>query len=400
MKKIRRQRLAPTLALAGAVCTVTTQAAESPSSIEDRLKQLENQVQSLAQENAALKKELGWDGKKSLNLVEDKGKSATVGIGGYIQAQAGFGESPDPRYTGNNANDTFQVRRARVTTFGTFLEHFDFKVEGDFGGTGSGLRAQLTDGYINWNRYDFANIRVGQFKTHFGREQLEPDTSVLLVERAYTTDRLTASRQIGLSVIGSVLEKRLGYAAGIFNGNNVNNGFNDGDDFMGTARVEGMPVKVKVGKQDLTWSVGINGLLSDDSSVSISRFGFPGNTFTGYRRGFGADSQFQFGPVGLQAEWIYVDYETAADAQPDFYSTGYFLTATYDILPKKLQAVARWEQTETEDDVGGSDCDEVTFGLNYFIKGNNLKLTAAYVYGQIEDADWEGRLLGRLQVAF
>ncbi len=390
----------PALAFASLVCTTASPAADAPASVEDRLRQLEQTVQTLARENGELKKQLGWDGKKSLNLVEDNGKAATVGIGGYLQVQAGFGGSPDPRFTVNNANDSFSVRRARVNVFGKFLEHFDYKIETDLGGLGSGLRAQLTDGYINWNRYDFANIKAGQYKTHFGAEQLVGDTATLVIERAYTSDRLTAGRQIGASVTGTTLEKRLSYAAGIFNGNSVNNGFNDGDDFTGTARLEGIPVKTKLGSQDLTWTLGINGLLSDDSSVTIPSFGLPGNTFTGYRRGVGADTQLALGPVGLQAECITMQYDTASAAQPDFAATGFFLTATCDIVAKKLQAVARWESMETEDDIGGNDCDVLTLGLNYCLKGSNLKLMANYLYGKIEGDDWESRFLARLQVAY
>ena len=36
----------------------------------------------------------------------------------------------------------------------------------------TGYRAQITDAFINWNRYSFANVKIGQFKTPFGYEQL------------------------------------------------------------------------------------------------------------------------------------------------------------------------------------------------------------------------------------
>jgi phosphate-selective porin len=387
--------------------------AEDPST-EERLKKLETQLEQLAKENAALKKELGWDGKKPLNLVEDKGKAGSIGLGGYIQTQFGAGNTPDPRFTLTKANDSFSVRRARLNAYGKFAENFDFMLQGEFAGLGSGMSVQLTDGFINWNRYDALNIKAGQYKTHFGYEQLLPDTATPMIERSYMNDRLTAGRQIGASVTGSVLEKRLSYAAGAFNGNNVNNGFNDSDNFMFTARIEGIPVKTKVGKQDLTWSVGVNGLMSDDASVSIGSFGFRSatnlakadNIFVGQRTGFGADTQVTFGRFGLQAEYIVMNYQpdngnfTASTLDDDFNSWGYAITGTYDIVPKKLQALLRWESSQTDNDVGGNDCDELVAGLNWYLKGDNLRLMANYLYGQIEDKDWESRFLARLQVAF
>ena len=401
------------LLVAGLLYAWPTPAADSPG-VEERLKKLETQLDQVVKENTELKKQLGWDGKKSLNLVEDKGKAGSVGIGGYIQTHFGAGNTPSPQFTGTKQNDTFQVRRARVNVFGKFAENFDFMFQSEFAGTGSDMGGALTDGYINWNRYEAFNVKAGQYKTHFGYEQLMADTATLTIERSYLNDRLTASRQIGASITGSVLEKRLSYAAGIFNGNNVNNGFNDGNDFMGTARIEGIPVKTKVGQQDVTWALGVNGLVSEDTSASIKNFGFQSgagkkdNLFAGKRAGVGVDSQFAFGPVGLQGEYLLMNYQpdngnwTATTVDDDFTSYGYCLTATYDILPKKLTAVLRWESSTTDDNMvnGKADADVLVAGLNWYLKGDNLKLMANYLYGQIEGKDWESRFLARLQVAF
>ncbi len=74
----------------------------------------------------------------------------------------------------------------------------------------------MTDGYITWNRHAEANVRVGQFKTPFGFEQLYSDTRLHTIERSLANDRLTLSRQIGAQVGGDFLEKRLSYARGSF----------------------------------------------------------------------------------------------------------------------------------------------------------------------------------------
>jgi phosphate-selective porin OprO/OprP len=384
------------------------------ASVEERLKKLESQLEQVLKENTELKKQLGWDGKKPLNLVEDKGKAGAVGLGGYLQTQIGLGGTPDPRFAALKGNDSFSLRRARLHAYGKFAENFDFMLQGEFGGLGSGMNVQMTDGYINWNRYEAANIKVGQYKAPFGYERLLPGTAIPFIERSYMSERFAPHRQVGASVNGSVLENRLAYAAGVFNGNNVNNGLNDSDDFMVAARVEGTPVKTKVGKQDLTWALGVNGFSSDDRSVSLGSYGFrsvnglskPDNMFVGNRVGVGADTQLRLGPFGLLAEFIVLNYQpdngnwTATPVDDDFNSCGYYVAATYDVIPKRLQALARWESTETDDNVGNSDADMFSAGLTYFLKGDSLKLMANYLYGQIEDEDWESRFLMRLQLCF
>ena len=240
-----------TLALTGVLCAVHAPAADAPS-VEDRLKQLETTVQSLQKENADLRKELGWEAGKPLVVAKPAGKEKKLTIGGYLQLQGEFGDAPDARYTG--INDRFLARRARLTAAGSFLEDFDFKLAAEFGNNAisgkTGYSGQITDVFINWNKYSFANVKLGQFKTPFGYEQLISDTKILTIERSLPNDRLTANRQLGLGVAGDFLNKRLGYSGGLFNGNNVNNGFNDNDQFLYAGRIFGTPVETKIANQD------------------------------------------------------------------------------------------------------------------------------------------------------
>jgi phosphate-selective porin len=173
--------------------------------------------------------------------VKPAGKEPTLRVGGLLQAQAEFGDRLDSRW--DNGNDRFFLRRARINAQGRFLEEFEFRFEADAAGTLSsttGLRLQLTDGYIDWKRYTAASVRVGQFKTPFGYEQLYPDPRLLTPERSLPSDRLTFSRQLGLQVGGELLDSRLSYAAGLFNGNGANNSGNDNDQFLYAARVAGI----------------------------------------------------------------------------------------------------------------------------------------------------------------
>ena len=69
-----------------------TMAADAPGT-EERLKQLENQVNTLVQQNDVMRKELGWTGTNFPILAKPAGKEQKLTIGGFIQGQAEFGDA-------------------------------------------------------------------------------------------------------------------------------------------------------------------------------------------------------------------------------------------------------------------------------------------------------------------
>ena len=250
--------------------------------------------------------------------VTAAGREPTLTLGGLIQAQVEFGDQGDSRFP--SGNDRIYLRRARLNASGTFLEEFDFRVEVDMAGTlanTTGLRAQLTDGFVTWNRYPAANVRIGQFKTPFGYEQLVSDPRLFSLERSLVTDRLTLSRQLGVQVAGSALDRRLTYALGTFNGTGVNNNFNDDGRFLLAGRVTGIPWRGKLAGQEATWSVGAGGYRSEDTSVNLPDLGFDStpatpdrdSQFGGKRNAWGADAQLVVGPFELWAEVLRARFE-------------------------------------------------------------------------------------------
>jgi phosphate-selective porin OprO and OprP len=399
------------LAAAGALGSWNAEAADA-GSVEERLKKLETQVDGLQMENASLKKELGYDPKKPAAFVRGAGKESKITLGGYLQFMAEFGNAPDGRY--NGIEDRFLARRARINVIGSFLENFDYKAEIDFGANAisekTGYSGQFTDVFLNWNKYEYANLKAGQYKTHFGWEQILSDTKLLTIERSLPNDRLTDGRQIGTSVTGAVLDKRLRYAVGMFNGTGVNNSFNDNDHFMYTARIQGTALKTEWNKMEVEWNVGINALTSKDSGVTKNGFGFDStpltvaadNLFFGDRNAWGIDTQAKVGPFDFQAEYIRNRFEPDNSAPANgLESDGWYVLGGYYIVPKHLQAILRFENFDPDRGVHGNTSDVWTFGLNYYIKGDDLKIMANYLYGdQAGIEERKGRLLLMAQVIF
>lgn len=380
------------------------------TNVEDRLKTLEQAIKSLQQENKDLKTQLGWDGKAPLVVAKAAGKESKLTLGGFVQGQAEFGGVPDARFAG--IEDRALLRRARVNIAGAFLERFDFKLEADFGANSlsekTGYSAQLTDVFLNWNRYDAANVKFGQFKTPFGYEQLVGDTKLLTIERSLANDRQNEGRQIGLGVAGDFVKKRVGYSVGAFNGTGVNTSANDNDKFLFAGRIYGVPVLTKLGQHELRWTVAVNGVCTSDVGLSKSGYGFDStpataavdNLFTGNRDAVGVDTQLKWGPLLLEAEYLRGHAKQTPPGIPaSLTADGWYVTAAYLFAPK-WQALVRYDCFDPNLAIANNTTTEWTFGLNYLLKGDDLKFMVNYLVGHTGSGDDTGRLLTRVQYVF
>ena len=382
------------------------------ASLDERLQRLENEMSALRKENQQLRAELGLEGRAGQTIVKPAGREPTLSVGGLLQVQSDFGDKGDPRFT--TGNDRFYLRRARLNLQGRFLEEFDFRLEGEFAGSlaeASGNRAQLTDAYVNWNRFDFANVRVGQFKTPFGYEQLYADPRLFTIERSLPNDRLTVSRQIGVQVGGDLFDKKVSYATGLFNGTGVNTSANDNDKLMWAGRLSAVAWQGTLAGQDTRVSVGADGFSSADTALTgqAAEFGFdlvPGgtkdNTLTGRRKGGGLDAQLHLGGLDLWAEYLRVRFKPANFIPArSFDADGWYVQAAYFVVPKTLQAVVKYDDFDPNLSLLNNSTRPWTLGGNWFLKANDIKLQFDYLISDIDGiAAKNKKLLLRLQTIF
>lgn len=408
------RRIVIAMALICLVPQGSARAEEQQGSVEERLRRLEEGFAELRKQNEALRGE-NEELRRKLELVasapekptvKPAGKEPKLQIGGMLQLQGETGDTVAGRFT--DENDRILVRRARLTTSGSFTEHVDFRLEGEFSGTAgssSNLRAQMTDGYVTFTRWPAAAIRAGQFKTPFGFEQLYSDTRLLVPERSVVNDLLTVGRELGVQVGGELAGRRVNYALGAFNGTASNSSFNDNDQFLVAGRLSARVAGDAKGPVHL--HVGVNGFQSDDDSVSLpAGLGFDStpttpardNIFRGSRTGFGIDAQLTAGRSEIWAEYLSTDFEPA-DGIPfhDFRASGWYAQAAYFAIPDTLQIVAKFESTDPSGETTGDDSDVWWLGTNYYLKAHDIKLQLFYV---TDDGDGDGRIVARVQTLF
>jgi phosphate-selective porin len=399
-------------AAAAILCGLLATSVLAQDSVEARLQRLEVEVASLKKENEQLRRDLGLEVVARQADVKMAGASEGVQLGGLIQAQTEAGEGGDSRFS--DANSRVFLRRARMNVSGRFLEEFNYRAELEFAGSlanATAFRAQLTDAYINWNRFDSANVRIGQFKTPFGFEQLYADPRLYTAERTLVSDRLTAGRQIGIQLAGEAYYERFNYALGIFNGSGTNQNFNDNNKFMTAARLSVVPFSGRLFDEQSRWSLGVNGLRTTDASLALpAEFGVDStpatpakdNIFSGKRRAFGYDTQFELGPFMLWAEYLRGTFESASLIPArQLRSDGWYAQASYELIEDKLQFVVRREVFDPSLAAIGTMTRSSVLGVNWFFKDHDLKLQVDWMRGRIPGTDkQQQKLIARLQTAF
>ena len=441
--------------------------AQTPSDSE-RLQKLERAVEQLQKRNAELEQEVSGLKKQAASAAEvgarmktkimSEGKSYVekavveeekppvfvvprasefkLVLGGYIQVN--FEDGDVSAFEGSFGlralKDRFRLRRARVNLTGDFAENFDFKVEGDFG-QGDGLNSNrtafsATDIFVNWHQFPEAQVKAGQWKAPFGLEQLTPDPSLIIIERSLPTGAITPDRQIGAQLWGKPFtniwpdqKDLLTYYAGIFNGNGRNITNNDNNNFMYVGRLESTLFKGFFGK-DSYLKLGADVLNSRDdkgtnisptlnllvnADGSLSPFVLPG---ADERTAWGVDAWLKLGPFDLIGEYLQekVNGRTVNGVPPgfaDFTTNGYYITAAYFLIPKKLQVAVQWQDLNPGQ-MGNDGIHSITGGLNYYIHGDDIKLMVDYIHTwsdfreanpQFGDDQFD-EVIGRIQVMF
>jgi phosphate-selective porin len=387
---------------------------------------------------------------KKLVYAQAAGSEYKLTLGGYIQANLEGGDVSafEGRFGANALKDRFRLRRARITLTGEFAEQFDFKIEGDFEQSDAAITALRsinpstgatttvtnsnrtefsgTDIFINWHGIPEANLKVGQWKAPFGLEQLTPDTLIYTIERSLPTGALTPERQIGVMLWGkpftNVLPEQkdlLTYYAGIFNGNGRNFNNNDNNEFMYVGRLELLPFKGKLMGQEASLKIGGDYLYSRDEtgttiSPALNLRVNPDGSLTAYsltspdeRHAYSLDVWLKIGPFDLIGEYLDEKVRPRGTTFSEFEANGAYVQASYFVLPKKLQAVVKWEHLNPGQ-FGNDGISSITGGLNYYIHGDNVKVMADYVHtwSDFREAhpqfgdDQFNEVLLRLQVVF
>lgn len=305
-------------------------------------------------------------------------------FGGYIVGKYSVSDR-----AGQKSNGGFDLRFVRLYLNGYCFQDFYYRLQmevNDAPGTDKGPR--IVDAFVEWQKYDFAQVKLGQFKRSFGFENPYSPLNVGMgsysqatMKLASINDRIgehkSSGRDLGLQVQGDLFpssrdgHKWVHYQIGFFNGQGINH--TDKDNF-----------------KDL-----IGGLwISPAKNLSIGGFGWNGKyTNEAYKADgtqwkevarvrWGAGLKYESDWV-VRGEYMSSVGGVATNINAPTRSDAWYATVGVPVL-KDLKVYGRWDCYR---DAKTWASLQTNYGLsaNYFL-GKNLILQANYTFTDARSA--------------
>lgn len=323
----------------------------------------------------------GHDGKFFIGSADGNFR---LNVGGQIQFRylANFrdGTFPDDPDTDRNESDDdttlgFQTRRTKIWFEGHIFDpNLYYKVVGAFDRGDDGV-FELEDAYVGYKFDNGLDLRWGQFKLPFMREELISSTKQLAVERSNTNEFFNQGRSQGVQVAWMNEQFR---ATGAFSDgfNSANTDFTqDPSDFAATGRVEYLAMgDWKQFEQFTSFRGTSNGLMIggaihwQDDSEEVNN---PIDDFFAYTldASWQSDGWNLFGAITGAA--VSGD-GPSGDNDPFGFVVqgGVFMTEDWELF-------ARYDFTDGD---VLNDYSEVTFGVNYYMHKQAAKFTFDVVW--------------------
>jgi hypothetical protein len=208
------------------------------------------------------------------------------------------------------------------------------------------------------------------------------------------------NRQLGAQVSGSFWDKRISYAGGVFNGSGVNTTLNDNKQCLGVGRLAVRPLAGRLAGSDASMDIGWDYYGTRDNGVTLTGLSVPTSVFTGFRQGRSADVEARWGRAEVWAEWMMGSYQPVGKNAAGIHSQGGYAQLAFFVLPKHLQALGKFDLFDPNQSKGQDATHTATAGLNWLIKGNDLKLQFDYLRIQPENSKFFNKFMARQQVLF
>ncbi len=310
---------------------------------------------------------------------------------------------------GAKAN-TFNLRMARIALDGRIVKDFYWKAQIQFNGNTAtlGSSPRVVDLFVEWQKYPFAMIKVGQFKRAFTFENpMHPidqgfmSYSQNISALAGFSDRAgghaSNGRDIGIQVQGDLLKNSAGrnllhYQIGVYNGQGINTADADQQkDIIGGIWV--MPVQgLRIGAFGWAGSYARKGNWEELAADGVNIVTHNNEVRRLQQRRYAFSAEYKANDWTFRSEYIHATgkaFKTRNQKSGDTSdctineaigdkADGIYALAIAPVVKKKLYAKARYDiYRSTGDWNSAKTLYEV--GLNYVIH-KNIQINAEYAF--------------------
>jgi hypothetical protein len=291
-----------------------------------------------------------------------------------------------------NFNTTMQEGEHGKTTFNPALVNILF--DGTFKGGKEDFRLMLDpthqhnhpffqqlvqDAYFETKRIPHHTILFGNSRTGTGYEGAQSPYTLPFVNRSQISRNLANIRKVGIRVKGNY--SFVDYDFGGYSSDTFFSEFMPGVEFDGWVNLKPLAkTNGKYGK--LTTGGGI--VSGHRNSVDY----FVGGAYVGYT----------YKKFWTRMEYAVSDGSNGGSGLTTKRRQGWYVTLGYRIT-KKLEILARYDEFDPDKTISNNNQREYTAGVNYYIKGQALKLILNYVYCQNQAAKDSHRILVGTQIA-
>ncbi|MDN5871669.1 MAG: OprO/OprP family phosphate-selective porin [Nitrococcus sp.] len=291
---------------------------------------------------------------------------------------------------------TFNVRRARLKISGYgYRPWIKYKIEYDW------PTNRLLDYRVTLARFDWLQLRLGQWKLEYNRERIESSGAYQFVDRSIVSRVFTIDRQTGVELRGHLFPGTFAdsrYYVGAFTGMGRGRIDNDDDQLMYMARLQwnflGRDVGFSQGDveyhEEPAGSIAFAAVTNESQCTRFSSSGCgnlegfpaPDDAEPGQFRINQAMGELAFKYRGLSLEGEYHRKEikdhvndTKTDLAGAYAQAGYFFHYLLPVIPKPLEVAARYAFVDPNTSVPDDRRKEYTAALSWYFAGHNNKLT-------------------------
>jgi hypothetical protein len=297
------------------------------------------------------------------------------------------------------------IRRAWLDLYGGLIENLQYAVRLAADNLGRKLideESDVLNAYLDYTFLDAFSVRAGKAKLPYSRIGLSPSAKQLLIERpifaAPGARVFDEYYQPNLLVHGNILQGVFAYNLAIAQG------WDDGEilrpghtvrkadplyvgrvEFAAPGWIEGKQSDAHLG-EGRHFTFGVNYAVQNGIEFTEGSFGED-------RDLLGFDLSGHWKSLTVQFEYIHWKVDFTEPDKEDVEPRGWYLQAGYFIKGINLEPVARYEDFDFDSNADDRGSKSWTGGVNWYLKGHSLKLSANWVRTKFEQ-----QALGRLAV--